>query len=53
MEAGDLAPKNAKWIAISGKVMASVFLYAKGMLLIDHFEKDRTFVDEHYSNVLE
>ena len=53
MEAYGSAPKKTKSIASAGKVMASVFWDAKGILLIDYFEKGRTITGEYYSNLLD
>ena len=48
LEAGGLAPKKAKSIGSAGKVMASVFWDAKGILLFEHLEKGK-----YYSNLLD
>jgi histone-lysine N-methyltransferase SETMAR len=53
VEAGGSAPKKAKSIASAGKVMASVFWDAKGILLIDYLEKGRTITGEYYANLLD
>lgn len=53
VEAGGSVPKKAKSIASAGKVMASVFWDAKGILLIDYLPKGRTITGEYYSNLLD
>lgn len=53
VEVGGSAPKKAKSIASAGKVMASVFWDAKGILLIDYLAKGRTITGEYYSNLLD
>lgn len=53
VEAGGSAPKKAKSIASAGKVMASVFWDAKGILLIDYLEKGKTITGQYYSNLLD
>lgn len=52
-EAGCSAPKKAKTIPSAGKVMASVFWDAKGILLIDYLEKGKTITGEYYANLLD
>ena len=51
--AGGSAPKKAKTISSPRKVMANVFWDAKGILLIDYFEKGRLITGECYSNLLD
>ena len=53
VEAYSSAPNKVKSIAPAGKVMASVFWDAKGILLIDYLEKGRTITGEYYSNLLD
>lgn len=53
VEADGPAPKKAKSIPSAGKVMASVFWDAKGILLIDYLEKGRTITGEYYSQLLD
>jgi hypothetical protein len=50
-EADGSASKKAMSIASAGKVMASVFWDAKGILLIDYLEKGRPTIGEYYSNL--
>lgn len=50
-EAGGSAPKKAKSMASTGKVMASVFWDAKGILLIDYLEKGKTIISKFYSKL--
>lgn len=51
MDAGDLAPKNAKSIVSAGKLMASVFSDVKGIRLIDYLKKGGIITSEYYSNL--
>lgn len=51
-EAGCSGPKKAKSVPSAGKVMASVFWDAKGILLIDYLQKGKTITGEYYSNLL-
>jgi hypothetical protein len=50
-EAGCSAPKKTRSVP-SGKVMASVFWDAEGILFIDYLEKGKTLIGEYYSNLL-
>ena len=45
-------PKKAKVVSSAGKVMASVFWDAKGVVLVDYLEKGQTINGEYYSNLL-
>ena len=45
-------PKKAKVVSSAGKVMASVFLDAKGVVFIDYHQKGRTINGEYYANLL-
>jgi hypothetical protein len=49
---GEPAPKMAKTVLSAGKVMASVFWDAKGILLIDYLQKGKTINGEYYANLL-
>jgi hypothetical protein len=51
-EAGCSAPKKTSSVPSAGKVMASVFWDAEGILLIDCLEKGKTITGEYYSNLL-
>jgi histone-lysine N-methyltransferase SETMAR len=51
-EAGCSAPKKTRSVPSAGKVMASVFWDADGILFIDYFEKGKTITEEYYSNLL-
>jgi histone-lysine N-methyltransferase SETMAR len=51
-EAGCSAPKKAQSVPSAGKVMASVFWNAEGILFIDYPEKGKTITGEYYSNLL-
>jgi len=44
------APKKTKSVPSAGKVMASVFWNAEGILFIDYLEKGKTINGEYYSN---
>jgi len=49
---GECAPKNAKAASSAGKVMATVFWYANGILLIDYLEKGKTITRAYYAALL-
>jgi GrpB-like predicted nucleotidyltransferase (UPF0157 family) len=51
-EAGCSAPKKTRSVPSSGKVMASVFWDAEGILFIDYLEKGKPITREYYSNLL-
>ena len=51
-EASCSAPKKTRSVPLAGKVMASVFLDAEGILIIDYLEKGKTITGEYYSNFL-
>jgi hypothetical protein len=51
-EAGCSAPKETRSVPSAGKVMASVFWDAEGILFIDYLEKGKTITREDYSNLL-
>jgi histone-lysine N-methyltransferase SETMAR len=51
-EAGCSAPKKTRSVSSAGKVMASVFWDAEGILFIDYLEKGKTITKEYYSNIL-
>jgi hypothetical protein len=51
-EARCSAPKKTRSVLSAGKVMASVFWDAEGILFIDYLEKDKTINGEYYSNLL-
>jgi hypothetical protein len=51
-EAGCSVPKKTSLVPSAGKVMASVFWDAEGILFIDYLEKDKTITREYYSNLL-
>ena len=46
--AGESRPKRPKTQSSAGKVLASVFWDAQGILFIDYFEKGRTINTEYY-----
>jgi histone-lysine N-methyltransferase SETMAR len=46
------APKKTRSVPSAGKVMASVFWDAEGILFIDYLEKGKTVTGEYYSNLL-
>lgn len=50
---GSPPPKKAKVVASAGKVMASVFWDAKGVLLIDYLPKGETITGRYYTNLLD
>jgi hypothetical protein len=51
-EAGCSVPKKTRSVPSAGKVMASVFWDAEGILNIDYLEKGKTITGEYYSNLL-
>jgi len=51
-EASCSAPKKTRSIPSAGKVMASVFWDAEGILFIDCLEKGKTITGKYYSNLL-
>jgi len=51
-EAGCSAPKKTRSVPSVGRVMASVFWDADGILFIDYLEKGKTVTREYYSSVL-
>jgi hypothetical protein len=51
-EAGCSAPKKTRSVSSAGKVMASVFWDAEGILYIGYLEKGKTITREYYSNLL-
>ena len=46
------APKKAKMVSFAGKVMASVFWDAKGIVFIDYLQKGKTINGEYYAKLL-
>ena len=46
------APKKAKVVSSAGKVMASVFWDAKGIVFIDYLQKNKTINGEYYAKLL-
>ena len=46
------APKKANVVSSAGKVMASVFCDAKGILFIDYLQKGKTINGEYYAKLL-
>jgi hypothetical protein len=51
-EAGCSAPKKTRSVPSPGKIMASVFWDAEGILFIDYLEKGKTINGEYYSSLL-
>jgi histone-lysine N-methyltransferase SETMAR len=51
-EAGCSVPKKTRSVPSAGKVMASVFWDAEGILFIGYLEKGKTITGEYYSNLL-
>jgi hypothetical protein len=51
-EASCSAPKKTKSVLSAGKVMASIFWDAEGILFIGYLEKGKTITGEYYSNLL-
>ena len=52
-ERGKSAPKKAKAVPSAGKVMASVFWDARGIIFIDHLQKGKTINSKYYANLLQ
>lgn len=52
-ERGESAPKKAKTVPSAGKVMASVFWDARGIIFIDYLQKGKTINGEYYANLLQ
>lgn len=50
---GSPPPKKAKAVASAGKVMASIFWDAKGILLIDYLPKGQTITGVYYASLLD
>lgn len=50
---GEPVPKKAKTVRSAGKVMASVFWDAKGILFIDYLEKGKTINGPYYASLLD
>ena len=46
------APKKAKVVSSAGKMMASVFWDAKGIVFIDYLQKGKTINGEYYAKLL-
>jgi histone-lysine N-methyltransferase SETMAR len=46
------APEKTRWVPSAGKVMASVFWGAEGILFIDYLEEGKTITGEYYSSIL-
>ena len=51
-EVGCSAPKKTRSVPSAGKVMASVFWDAEGILFIDYLENGKIITGEYYSNLL-
>jgi len=51
VEAGCSGPKKTRSVPSAGKVMASVFWDAEGILFIDYLEKGKTITGEYYSSL--
>ena len=45
-------PRKVKAVALAGKVMASVLWNAKGIWMIDYFQKSCTINEGYYANLL-
>lgn len=52
-ESGCSGPKKAMAVKSAGKVMASVFWDASGILMIDYLPKGKTINGEYYANLLD
>jgi len=52
IEANCSGPKKTRSVPSAGRVMASVFWNAEGILFIDYLEKGKKITGEYYSNLL-
>ncbi|GFU73068.1 mariner Mos1 transposase [Trichonephila clavipes] len=52
-EKGEPAPKKAKTVPSAGKIMASVFWDARGIIFIDCLEKGKTINGKYCANLLQ
>lgn len=52
-ERGEPAPKKTKTVPSAGKVMASVFWDACGIIFIDYLQTGRTINGKYYANLLQ
>ena len=50
---GSLRPKKFKMQPSAGKVMATVFWDAQGVIMLDFLAKKSTITDEYYANLLD
>ena len=50
---GESAPKKAKTVRSAGKVMATVFWDAHGIIFIDFLEKGKTITRVYYASLLD
>ena len=50
---GESCPQKAKTVSSAGKVMASVFWNAHGIIFIDYLQKGKTINGEYYANLLQ
>ena len=53
VEHGGRAPKKAKTVLSAGKVMATVFWDARGVVMIDYLEKGKTITGQYYAALLQ
>ena len=47
---GSLSPKNFKWVASVGKVMASIFWVCEGVIMVDFLQKGQTINRIYYAS---
>lgn len=50
---GERAPKKAKTVKSAGKVMATVFWDAQGIIFIDYLQKGKTITGAYYASLLD
>ena len=50
---GESAPKKAKTVLSAGKVMATIFWDAHGIILIHYLQKRKTITGEYYASLLD
>jgi histone-lysine N-methyltransferase SETMAR len=50
---GEPCPKKAKTVKSAGKVMATVFWDARGIIFVDYLEKGKTITGDYYASLLD
>ena len=52
-EPGESAPKKARTVPSTGKVMATIFWNSHGIILIDYLREGKTITEEYYASLLD